>query len=104
MFRDEGYGLSRIYPGDLDLSKSPEEDVRAKSEHLYRQDLEEIFDARIQEGFFPSRHGIKLSKIQCFTIRDELKHMSGNRFAFCKGSIVYTMVCTRPDVDRKSVV
>ena len=43
-------------------------------------------------------HGIRLSKNQCPTRPDELKRMNEIPYASAIGSIMYAMLCTRPDV------
>ena len=51
-----------------------------------------------KKGNLPVRHDIKLSKSQCPRTPDELKWMEGISYASAVGSIMYTMICTRPDV------
>lgn len=51
-----------------------------------------------KRGALPMQHGISLSKSQCPTTLDEVKRMSGIRYASAIGSIMYAMLCTRPDV------
>jgi len=48
--------------------------------------------------FLPMSHGITLSKSQCATTPDEQKRMSTIPYASAIGSIMYAMLCTRPDV------
>ena len=43
-------------------------------------------------------HGINLSKTQCPTTTDERDKMSRITYASAIGSIMYAMLCTRPDV------
>lgn len=43
-------------------------------------------------------HGINLSKNQCPTTTDERDKMSNIPYASAIGSIMYAMICTRPDV------
>ena len=43
-------------------------------------------------------HGIRLSKTHCPTMQDEQDCMSKISYAFTVGSIMYAMLCTRPDV------
>ena len=43
-------------------------------------------------------HGIKLNKYQCPTTKDEREHMDKIPYASAIGSIMYAMLCTRPDV------
>ena len=49
-------------------------------------------------GFLPMCHGISLSKTQCPTMQDERDRMSKIPYAFSIGSIMYTLLYTRPDV------
>ena len=51
-----------------------------------------------KRGFLPMSHGIKLSKSQCPTTKDEREHMDKIPYASAIGSIMYAMLCTRPDV------
>ena len=51
-----------------------------------------------KKGFLPMSHGIKLSKTQCPSTTDERSWMSAIPYASEVGSIMYAMICTRPDV------
>ena len=51
-----------------------------------------------KRGFLPMSHGIKLSKSQCPTTKDEKERMDKIPYAPAIGSIMYDMLCTRPDV------
>lgn len=51
-----------------------------------------------KKGFLPMSHGIKLSKTQCPSTTDERCRMSVIPYASVVGSIMYAMICTRPDV------
>ena len=51
-----------------------------------------------KKGFLPMSHGITLSKTQCPATQDERERMSKIPYASPKGSIMYAMICTRPDV------
>ena len=51
-----------------------------------------------KRGFLPMSHGIKLSKSQCPTIKEERERMDKISYASAIGSIMYAMLCTRPDV------
>ena len=51
-----------------------------------------------KRGFLPMSHGIKLSKSQCQTTKDERQRMDKIPNASAIGSIMYAMLCTRPDV------
>ena len=51
-----------------------------------------------KRGFWPMCHGISLSKTQCPTMQDERDCISKIPYASAIGSIMYAMLCTRPDV------
>ena len=51
-----------------------------------------------KRGFLPMPHGIKLSKSQCPTTKDERECMDKIPYASAIGSIMYAMICNRPDV------
>ena len=42
--------------------------------------------------------GVKLSKTQCLTTAEDREKMKGVPYASAIGSIMYAMLCTRPDV------
>ena len=51
-----------------------------------------------KKGFLPISHGISLSKSMCPQTQDERDRMSKIPYASAIGSIMYAMICTRPDV------
>jgi hypothetical protein len=51
-----------------------------------------------KKGFLPASHGIHLSKTQGPSTPDEQRRMDKIPYASAIGSIMYAMVCTRPDV------
>ena len=51
-----------------------------------------------KKGFLPVLQGIKLSQTQCPTIAEDREKMKGVPYASAIGSIMYAMLCTRPDV------
>ncbi|KAL3523497.1 hypothetical protein ACH5RR_016331 [Cinchona calisaya] len=51
-----------------------------------------------KRGFLPMSHGISLGKAQCPATQDERNRMSEIPYASAIGSIMYAMLCTRPDV------
>src|SRR4051812_4768063 len=51
-----------------------------------------------KKGFLPMSHGIKLSKTQCPSTTDERERIVRVPYASAIGSIMYAMICTRPDV------
>ncbi|KAJ9553605.1 LOW QUALITY PROTEIN: hypothetical protein OSB04_017650 [Centaurea solstitialis] len=50
------------------------------------------------KGFISMQHGLALSKAQCPSSSSELERMSRIPYASAIGSIMYAMICTRPDV------
>ena len=51
-----------------------------------------------KKGTLPTAHGITLSKKHCPQTDAELNSMSEVPYASAIGSIMYAMICTRPDV------
>ena len=51
-----------------------------------------------KKGFLPMLHGIRLSKTQSPKTADERSRMDMIPYASAIGSIMYAMICTRPDV------
>ncbi|KAL1223092.1 Retrovirus-related Pol polyprotein from transposon TNT 1-94 [Cardamine amara subsp. amara] len=51
-----------------------------------------------KKGFMPMLHGITLSKKQCPSTQAERERMNKIPYASAVGSIMYAMLCTRPDV------
>ena len=51
-----------------------------------------------KKGFLPFRHGITLSKNQCPKTPDEIEKMKEVPYASAVGSLMYAMLCTRPDI------
>jgi len=51
-----------------------------------------------KKGFIPMSHCITLSKTQCPPTHDERERMSKMPYASAIGSIMYVMLCTRPNV------
>ena len=51
-----------------------------------------------KKGFLPVLQGVKLSKIQCLTTTEDREKMKDVPYASAIGSIMYAMLCTRPDV------
>ncbi|KAK8974997.1 hypothetical protein V6N11_014409 [Hibiscus sabdariffa] len=51
-----------------------------------------------KRGFLPMRHGISLSKEMCPSIPQERERMIQIPYASAIGSIMYAMICTRPDL------
>ena len=51
-----------------------------------------------KKGFLPVLQGVKLSKTQCPTIAEDREKMKDVPYDSAIGSIMYAMMCTRPDV------
>ncbi|KAK8562206.1 hypothetical protein V6N12_049253 [Hibiscus sabdariffa] len=51
-----------------------------------------------KRGFLPIRHGISLSKEMYLSTPQERERMSQIPYASAIGSIMYAMICTRPDL------
>ncbi|KAK8553907.1 hypothetical protein V6N12_030886 [Hibiscus sabdariffa] len=51
-----------------------------------------------KRGFLPMRHDISLSKEMCPSTPQERERMSQISYASAIGSIMYAMICTRPDL------
>ncbi|KAJ9547497.1 hypothetical protein OSB04_020040 [Centaurea solstitialis] len=51
-----------------------------------------------KKGFIPMQHGIVLSKAQCPVSSEDQDKMKSVPYASAIGSIMYAMLCTRPDV------
>ena len=52
-----------------------------------------------KKGFLPVLQGVKLSSAQCPTTAEDREKMSVVPYASAIGSIMYAMMCTRPDVN-----
>ncbi|KAK8541026.1 hypothetical protein V6N13_026490 [Hibiscus sabdariffa] len=57
-----------------------------------------IFMEESKRGFLPMRHGISLSKEMCPSTPQERERMSQIPYASAIGSIMYAMICTRPNL------
>ena len=51
-----------------------------------------------KKGFLYFRHGISLSKDQCPKTDEETDSMKTVSYASAVGSLMYAMLCTRPDI------
>ena len=51
-----------------------------------------------KKGFLPFRSGVALSKDQCPKTPEERETMRGIPYASAIGSLMYAMLCTRPDI------
>ncbi|KAJ9535627.1 hypothetical protein OSB04_un001233 [Centaurea solstitialis] len=60
--------------------------------------LKKIRMDKSKKGFIPMQHGIVLSKTQCPVSSQDQDRMKSVPYASAIGSIMYAMLCTRPDV------
>ena len=51
-----------------------------------------------KKGFLPVLQGVKLSKTQCSTTIEDREKMEVIAYASATGSIIYAMMCSKPDV------
>ncbi|KAL8064717.1 hypothetical protein ABFX02_01G109450 [Erythranthe guttata] len=51
-----------------------------------------------KKGFLPMSHGVRLSKSMCPQTPSEIEEMKRTPYASAIGSIMYGMLCTRPDI------
>ena len=51
-----------------------------------------------KKGFLPILQGVKLSHTQCLTTAEDREKMKDVPYASAIGSIMYAMLCTRPEV------
>ncbi|TYK15863.1 gag/pol protein [Cucumis melo var. makuwa] len=51
-----------------------------------------------KKGLLPFRHGVHLSKEQCPKTPQEFEDMRRIPYASAVGSLMYAMLCTRPDI------
>ena len=51
-----------------------------------------------KKGFLPVLQGVKLSETQCPTIAEDIEKTKVIPYAAAIGSIMYAMLCTKPDV------
>ena len=60
--------------------------------------LKEFKMDQSKKGFLPVLQGVKLSQTQCPTTSEDREKMKVIPYASAIGSIIYAMLCTRPDV------
>jgi len=51
-----------------------------------------------KRGYLPVGIGVTLSREDCPKTPEEREHMSRVPYASAVGAIMYTMICTRPDI------
>ncbi|KAJ9541534.1 hypothetical protein OSB04_028040 [Centaurea solstitialis] len=57
-----------------------------------------------KKGFIPMQHGIVLSKTQCLVSSQDQDKMKSVPYASAIGSIMYAMLCTRPDIAYSNIL
>ena len=67
-------------------------------ESIILQDLARFSMRDSKNGFSPFRHGVHLSKQMCPKTQEEREKMRNCPYASTVGSLMYTMLCTRPDI------
>jgi len=73
--------------------------ILALSQESYIDKIVDRFGMKdSKRGFLPMGHGITLSKTHCPTTPKNTERMSKIPYASAVGSIMYAMMCTRPDV------
>ena len=53
---------------------------------------------QLKKEFLPVLQGVRLSTAQCPTTTEDIEEMSVIPYASAIGSIMYAVLCTRPDV------
>ena len=51
-----------------------------------------------KKGLLPTRHGVSLSKKQCPQTLQEEEEMRCITYVYAVGSLMYAMLCTRPNI------
>ena len=69
------------------------------SQKIYIEEVLKRFSMKnSKRGLIPFRHNIHLSKKMCPSTSEEIKYMSKIPYALAIGSLMYAMLCTRPDI------
>ena len=69
------------------------------SQKMYIEEVLKRFSMKnSKRGLVPFRHGIHLSKKMCPSTPEEIERMSKIPYASAIGSLMYAMLCTRPDI------
>ena len=98
MFPDERLGQSRIHLG-IRIYRDRSRRLIGLSQSTYLEKVLKRFNMEeAKKVFLPMSHGIRLSKTLCPESADERSQMDAIPYASAVGSIMYAMVCTRPDV------
>ncbi len=69
------------------------------SQKMYIEEVLKRFSMEnSKRGLLPLRHGIHLFKKMCPNTSEEIQRMSKIPYASTIGSLMYAMLCTRPDI------
>ncbi|MDM1706743.1 hypothetical protein HX130_23185, partial [Enterobacter hormaechei] len=69
------------------------------SQKMYIEEVLKRFSMEnSKRGMLPFRHGIHLSRKMCPNTSEEIERMSKIPYASAIGSLMYAMLCTRPDI------
>ena len=69
------------------------------SQKLYIEKVLKRFSIKnSKRGLLPLRYGISLSKMMCPTTSKEVQHMSRIPYTSTIGSLMYAMLCIRPNI------
>jgi hypothetical protein len=88
-----------VYILDIKICRDRSKRLIELSQDVYIDKILNRFNMQDSEkGFLPMSHGITLSKKQCPTDPDEQERMRVIPYALAIESIMYAMICMRPDV------
>ena len=83
----------------IKLMRDRKQRILGLSQALYIDTILARFNMQnSKKGFLPFRHGITLSKDQSPKTTDEIERMKAVPYASAVGSLMYAMLCTRPDI------
>ena len=69
------------------------------SQKMYIEEVLKRFSMKnFKRDLLPFRHGIHLSKKMCPSTPEEIERMSKISYTSAIGSLMYAMLCTRPDI------
>jgi hypothetical protein len=88
-----------VYILDIKIYRDRSKRLIELSQDVYIDKILNRFNMQDSEkGFLPISHGITLSKKQCPTDPDEQERMRVIPYALAIESIMYAIICMRPDV------
>ena len=83
----------------IKLIRDRKKRMLALSQEPYIDDVLARFNMQdSKKGNLPFRHGVTLSKRQCPSTPKEIENMKAVPYASACGSLMYAMLCTRPDI------